>query len=272
MCPVTVEAHYGSAGLLNEILGALRAAGADIDRLTLDDLAPVEEFHTFGRLATVALAEAAAVTDADAVIDLGAGIGGPARHLAATRGAHVTAVDLTPAFCEVAEELNRRTGLADRVVVHCASALDVPFADASFDVAWTQHASMNIEDKAGLFAEARRVLKPGGRFAMFDIQAGDVQPIHFPVPWAETADISFLATIDESASLLGDAGFRRAVWEDLTDEAIAFYDGLAAAPPSTAGPVGIHLLIPNLAEKGANLARNVREGRLRLLRAVCIAV
>lgn len=270
---MTVEAHYGSSGLLDEILGALVAAGADIEHLTLDDLAQVEEFHTFGRAATDALADAASITDGDRVIDLGAGIGGPARHLAATRGARVAAVDLTPAFCEVAEDLNHRTGLADRIDVHCASALDVPLDDASFDVAWTQHASMNIEDKAGLFAEASRLLKPGGRFAMFDIQAGAVQPIHFPVPWAETPDISFLAEIEATASLVEAAGFRRDVWEDLTEDAIAFYEGLASAPPpSHARPVGIHLLIPNLAEKGANLARNVREGRLRLLRAVCIAV
>lgn len=268
----TVETHYGAFGLLEEILGALAEAGADLEHLEPDDLVDLEEFHTFGRLATVALADAAAITDGDRVIDLGAGIGGPARYLAATHGAHVTAVDLTPAFCQVAQELNRRTGLADRIEVHCASALDVPFGDESFDVAWTQHASMNIEDKVGLFVEARRVLRPGGRFAMFDIQAGDVQPIHFPVPWAETADISFLATLDETAAMLDAAGFRRDLWEDLTGETIAFYDGLAAAAPRQAGPVGIHLLIRNLAEKGANLARNVREGRLRLLRAVCTAV
>lgn len=163
MCPVTVEAHYGSFGLLVEILGALRGAGADIDHLTSDDLAPVEEFHTFGRRATDELADAAAITPGDLVIDLGAGIGGPARHLAATRGVHVSAVDLTPSFCEVAQELNRRRGLDDRVDVHCVSALDVPFEDASFDVAWTQHASMNIEDKAGLFAEARGAAPPAAR-------------------------------------------------------------------------------------------------------------
>jgi SAM-dependent methyltransferase len=266
---VTVQDHYEQFGLLDEILAALGTAGADVERLTLDDLAPVEEFHTFGRRGTIALADAAGIGDGDAVVDLGAGIGGPARFLAATRGAQMTTVDLTPAFCEVAEELNRRTGLADRIDVRCASALDVPLESDSFDVAWTQHASMNIEDKAGLFAEAWRLLKPGGRFALFDLQAGDVQPIHFPVPWAETDAISHLATIDETAALLDGAGFRRDVWEDLTDEALAFYDGLAAGPPAQPGPVGMQLLIPNIAEKGANLARNVREGRVRVLRAVC---
>lgn len=269
---MNVEEHYSRSGLLDEILAALIAAGADVDALTLGDLAPVEEFHTFGRLATVALAEAAAIGQGESVVDLGAGIGGPARYLAATRGATVTAVDITPEFCVVAEELNRRTGLADRIDVRCASAIDTSLEDTTFDVAWTQHASMNIEDKAGLFAEARRVLKPGGRFAMFDIQAGHEQPIHFPVPWADRQDISFLATIDESAALLDAAGFRRDVWEDLTDEALAFYDGLALGPPTQGSPVGIHLLIPNLAEKGANLVRNVREGRVRVLRAVCVAV
>jgi SAM-dependent methyltransferase len=267
-----VEAHYGSFGLLDEILGALGAAGADVEHLTLDDLAPVEEFHTFGRMGTVALADAAGISAGETVVDLGAGIGGPARYLASERGARVTAVDLTPAFCEVAEELDRRTGLADRIDVHCGSALDLPFDDGTFDVAWTQHASMNIEDKAGLFAEARRVLEPGGRFAMFDLQAGDVQPIHFPVPWAETREISFLATMEESAALLDAAGFRRDVWDDLTDEALAFYERLAAGTPARPGPLSLHLLVPNLPEKGANLARNVREGRLRVLRGICIAV
>lgn len=269
---MTVQDHYGAFGLTDQILDALKSVGADVEHLSLEDLAPVEEFHTFGRLGTMQLADAVDIKAGESVVDLGAGIGGPARYLASARGATVTTIDLTPEFCAVAEDLNRRTGLTDHIDVRCGSATELPFDDASFDVAWTQHASMNIEDKASLYREARRVLKPGGRFAMFDLQAGDVRPIHFPVPWAEDPSISFLASFEETAALLDTAGFRRDVWEDLTPTALSFYEQLAAGPPPKAGPLGMHLLIPNMAAKGANLTRNVQENRVRVLRAVATAV
>ena len=180
-----VEANYTRGGLQQAVLDAIVADGYDPDDLDPEALAPAEEFHTFGRAATVALAEAASITADDRVIDVGSGLGGPARYLARVHGCHVVGVDLTQELCDVAADLTRRVGLSDRVEIRQGDALALPFPDGSFDVAWTQHVSMNIADKAGFYAEMRRVLRPGGRLAFFDLLSGPDQPIHFPVPWAE---------------------------------------------------------------------------------------
>ena len=265
-----VEHNYSRGGLRQAVLEAIVADGFDPDDLDPESLAPAEEFHTFGRAATVALADAAAITAEDRVIDVGSGLGGPARYLARDRHCHVTGVDLTPELCEVAADLTRRVGLADRVEIRQGNALDLPVRDGAFDVAWTQHVSMNIADKAGLYAEMRRVLRPGGRLAFFDLLSGPNQPIHFPVPWAEKPASSALATTDETRALVTDAGFEIRVWEDLTTEAVAFYASLAAGPPPDQH-LGMHLLISDLPTKGANLKRNVEESRLTLIRCVADA-
>jgi SAM-dependent methyltransferase len=265
-----VAEHYGRGDLLDRVLQALRDSGYDPDDLDPEALAPAEEFHTLGRAATVALAEAAGVGPDDHVLDVGSGLGGPARLLARRYGARVTGVDLTPELCEVAADLTRRVGLDDRVEIHQGDALDLPFDDASFDVVWTQHVSMNIADKPRLFAEMCRVLRPSGRLAFFDILAGPVQPIHFPVPWAEDESVSALATPAETRAIVEGLGLQVRVWEDVTAEAIAFYEGLAAGPPEPA-PLGLHLVVPNLPTKGANLTRNAVEERIVLQRCVADA-
>lgn len=265
-----VQRHYTRGGLLDSVLEAIREAGHDPDHLDPEVLAPAEEFHTLGRPASIELAEAAGVSAADRVLDVGSGLGGPARLLARRYGCHVTGIDLTPELCEVALDLTRRSGLSDLVDIRQGDALALPFDDARFDVVWTQHASMNIEDKATLFAGMRRVLRPGGRLAFFDLLAGPEQPIHYPVPWAEDDRTSFLASPADTQALLADAGFSVQVWDDVTKAANAFYRRMAAMPP-VPSPLGLHLLIPDLAAKGANLARNVEEGRLVLIRCVADA-
>jgi ubiquinone/menaquinone biosynthesis C-methylase UbiE len=267
-----VEAHYTRGGLLESVLAAIRAAGHDPDALDPEALGPAEEFHSLGRPATIALADAAGISGTDSVVDVGSGLGGPARLLARRYGCRVVGVDLTQELCEVAADLTRRVGLTDRVEIRQGDALAMPFADESFDVAWTQHVSMNIEDKRGLFGEMRRVTRRGGRLAFFDILAGPEQPIHFPVPWAESAATSFLASIDTTREVLAQSGWTIRVWTDVTEEAAKFYDQLASAPPSAPSPLGLHLLIPNMPAKGANLRRNVDEGRIRIVRCVADAV
>lgn len=265
-----VESNYTHGGLQQAVLEAIVADGFDPDHLDPEALAPVEEFHTFGRIATVALADAASITTEDRVIDVGSGLGGPARFLARDRGCRVVGVDLTRELCDVAIDLTRRVGLDDRVEIHQGDALSLPVPDDSFDVAWTQHVSMNIADKASFYSEMRRVVRPGGRLAFFDLLAGPNQPIHFPVPWAEDAASSALATAEATREMLADAGFEIRLWEDLTADAIAFYATLAAGP-APAQHLGIHLLISDLATKGANLKRNVEEARLTLIRCVAEA-
>jgi MPBQ/MSBQ methyltransferase len=267
----TVRRHYTSGRLQEALLAAIVASGHDPDDLDPEALAPAEEFHTFGRAATVALAEAAGIGADDRVLDVGSGLGGPARLLARRYGCQVTGIDLTPELCEVATDLTRRVGAGDRVEILEGDALDLPFDDATFDVVWTQHVSMNIADKVGFYANMRRVVRPGGRLAFFDILAGPESPIHLPVPWAEDPAASHLATAEETRRLVTEAGFAVRTWDDLTADALAFFIGLAEAPP-VLQPLGLHLLIPDMPVKGANLRRNVEEGRLVVVRAVADAV
>ena len=271
MAADAVQQHYTTGRLQQAVLAALVAAGHDPDALDPEALAPAEEFHTFGRQATVALAEAAGIAEDDHVLDVGSGLGGPARLLARRYGCHVTGIDLTQELCDVATDLTRRVGLADRVGIHQGDALDLPFDDESFDVVWTQHVSMNIADKARLFGEMRRVARPGGRLAFFDILGGPETPIHFPVPWAEDPSVSSLATREETRQLVTGAGFATRVWDDLTEEAVGFYQRLADTPPDPQ-PLGLHLLVANMATKGANLKRNAEENRIAVIRCVADAI
>lgn len=163
--------HYGRADLLEAILAAVRATGKDPDALTPDDLAPIDQFHTRGKPATIELATLAGLRAGMRVLDVGGGIGGPARTLAAEFGCSVTVLDLTEAYVRTGEAITARLGLSDRVSFRHGSALALPFADGSFDAAWTQHSSMNVADKAQMYAEIRRVLRPGGIFALHEVMA-----------------------------------------------------------------------------------------------------
>jgi ubiquinone/menaquinone biosynthesis C-methylase UbiE len=266
-----VEGQY-TTGRHEAILEAIRAAGADPEKFDAAILERMEEFHSLGRVATVALAEKAAITAADAVLDVGCGIGGPARYLAGTFGASVTGIDLTAEFCDIARDLNRRTGFGDRIDIRQADALDLPFPDASFDVVWTQHVAMNIADKPALYRELRRVARPGGRLAFFDIVGGSGEPLQFPVPWADTPDLSHLIPVDEVHAAVTAAGFHIDSWEDLTEAAAEFFAKLAGGPPPNASPLGLALFVPDFPAKAANVGRNIAEGRIRMIRCIASAV
>jgi len=270
--PTDVDRHYGRGGLLDRLLAALREAGKDVERLTIDDLAPVDEFHSRRRAATVDLAQMLAPTAADRVIDIGSGLGGPARYLAATCGCSVSGVDLTAEFVAVATELTRRTGLAGQVDFRHGSALELPFPDTCFELAWTQNVAMNIADRARFYGEIRRVLKPGGRLALQDVVQGPGGTVHFPVPWADAPTLSFLRSADATRALLETAGFRVLRWDDNTAAAIAetaAERARAAAQPSARPVLGLHLVLgPSFAEKTRNGQRNLAEGRVQLINAV----
>ncbi|MGH3194513.1 MAG: class I SAM-dependent methyltransferase [Streptosporangiaceae bacterium] len=265
-----VQEQYARGDVWARIESAIRLAGGDPGRLSLDDLSPLEEFHIGGRRASIELAELAALKPNCRVLDVGAGLGGPARLLAARFGCLVTALDLTGEYCRATEMLNQATGLTGRVSVRQGSALAIPFADGEFDAVWTQHASMNIEDKPRLYAEIRRVLSDGGTFAMHDVHAGPNQPIVFPVPWADTSSVSFLATSLQTRSLVTSAGFDVVEWRDWTAEAIAFFKRGAAVSQRPA--LGVHLYVPDLARKSRNLVQNFENDRLRVTQAIFAAV
>lgn len=261
----SVGDHYDRAGLSGTLLDALRAAGKDPDALEPDDLALFDEFHVGGRPETLDLAERAGIETGSRILDVGCGLGGPARLLARRYGATVTGIDASPAFVEAGQMLTERVGLAGPVSIRLGDALDLPFEDGSFDLVWTQHVSMNVEDKDTFYRQIRRVLRPGGRLAFHDFVAGDVSPIHFPVPWADTPDLSFLVPAEAVRELVRAAGFGEVSWENRSAQGEAFLRMALAGPPP---PLGLHLYVGNTREKLANMLRNLEQGRARLLQAV----
>lgn len=267
-----VVSHYAGAGdLSSAIRSALTDAGVDLEGISTTALAPVDEFHIRGRAATLEIAAALAVDADSTVLDIGSGLGGPARTVAEVVGCHVTGIDLTPEFCETAAELSRWTGLGDRTrfAVGDATSLDLP--DAAFDAAMSVHVAMNIADKAGMYREARRVLKPGGRFVVYDVLQGPGGDVHFPVPWARDASTSHLATPEEMRSLLTGAGFSVLTEADSSESSREWF-GAMSARIAESGPPPVTFaafLGSDFAEMARNQVANLAEDRIRTVTFVC---
>jgi sarcosine/dimethylglycine N-methyltransferase len=243
---------------------ALRAVGKDPSAVRPADLAPLEDFHTLGRLATVQLAELVGVTRQDRVLDAGTGIGGTARFLASEYACVVTGVDLTEEYCDTARWLNESTGLADRISILHGDILDLPFADGSFDVIFSQHVQMNVADKVALYAEARRVLAPGGRLAMWDV-TGNGDDLIYPLPWADDAAQSHVPTNTDLRSAVEAAGLHIEHWEDLTAPAREIMRDARAKPPAQ---LGLHVFVRDFPDKIANLVRGFGDGWLEVVQVV----
>jgi MPBQ/MSBQ methyltransferase len=266
-----ISAHYTAGDLATAILDGLRASGKSPDHPTIDDLAPVDQFHLLGKPATLALARRAGLRAGMRVLDLGGGLGGAARTLASVFGCQVTVLDVTEEFCQVGAMLTARMGMSEHVTFRHGDATAIPFPDASFDIAWTQQAAMNIADKERFYTEIHRVLRPEGRYAFQEVLAGAVQPIHFPVPWAAEPTLSFLSSADEMRSGLRAVGLAEVVWVDMTVEAVAFARERAAAAAKQQGlpPLGIHLIQgADMQTKTANSNRNFFEQRTGLAHGI----
>jgi ubiquinone/menaquinone biosynthesis C-methylase UbiE len=261
--------YYEGPDIVDRLLHALVEAQLDPDALDIDDLAGLDEFHALGRGATVALADLADVQPEDRVLDIGAGIGGPARYLAARRRARVIALDATPRFCRAAELLTRGAGLADRVTVVCGDARTLPFKDASFDLAWSQAVSQNVADKQRLIAEAARVVRPGGRVALFEVVAGPGGPVELPVPWADEDEQSWLVSAEELRELLEAASLQIITWNEGQAALDAIAKATAQVPITRTDPhLGLHILMPDFEERMAGLGRNIAQDKIALVQVV----
>jgi sarcosine/dimethylglycine N-methyltransferase len=262
---------HDGADPLTVVLDALRESGRDAERIEIDDLAGIDEFHALGRPATMALAELAGIGAGVEVIDVGAGLGGPARFLAARFGARVTAVEPTARFRNACAELNRRAGLAEAIHTVDGTATKLPVADGSMEIAWMQAVAISVADKRAMADELRRVLRRGGRLAFFDSFARGDGGLHYPLPWADGPEASFVVSADELRSVFEAAGFERVVWKE-QEGALAEIGQRSFAPTVDPAHVGLARLMPDFEQRMSNVGRNIGEGRLGLLLAVLRAV
>ena len=264
--------HYTRGDLLGRLNAALRDDGIDPDHPTIEALAPYDQFHNRGIEATVDLADSMPAGPADHLLDIGSGIGGPARYFAHRFGCRVTGIDLTPEFCAVARHLTRLLGLADRVDIEVGNALAMPFADAIFDGACSMNVSMNIADKHAFYREIHRVLKPGGWLVLSELAQGPGGEVAYPTPWADSARASFLITPEETRRGLVSAGFDVVSLQDTVAQARAFAVRSRALvergekPPHRA----VTLIHGEIAKQAiANTGRGLQEGRIVPIEVFC---
>lgn len=269
-----VTSHYGSNGNIAETIAArLHREGKQLEQLTTGDLAPVDEFHIRGREATLQLAEKMNLSADSRVLDIGSGLGGPARTIAEQYGCQVTGIDVTETFCDAAQVLSGWVHLDDKVSFKCADAIDLPFSEDEFDAVMTIHAGMNIADKARMYQEARRVIKPGGTFAVYDVLQGEGGEVLYPVPWARQPPISYLATPGEMEAFLIGAGFKPVDVVDSTEESEAWFEKMAIRIAEQGpSPLSLQVLLgEDFSVMAHNQARNLAEKRVRTISYICRA-
>ncbi len=274
MTEQAVARHYGDGSIEERILGALRSTGKDVEHLTTDDLAPVDEFHIGGRPATVEIAAVMALAPGMHLLDVGCGIGGPARYFATHHGARISGIDLTPEFIDTARALTIRLHLEHLVSWHCGSALNLPFESASFDGAYIFHVGMNISDKAQLFGEVRRVLKPGSVFAVYEVMRTGTGDLSFPLPWAQTDETSFVGSPEHYRELLQTAGFSITGERNRREAALEFFAAMRAGAEGLApSPLGLPLVMgPTAPLKIGNMIACLGSDVIAPVEMICRAV
>lgn len=266
-----VESHWAQGDVYALIVSALQRVGKSLDTLTVEDLAPVDHFHARGFPATIDLADRLPVKAGDHVLDIGCGLGGPARYFATRFGCRVSGVDLTGPFIDAANRLTALLGMTGQVTTERGDALDLPFADARFDGAYSQHVTMNIPDRQRFFAEAFRVLKPGGSFGLTEHGLGPVGDPYHPLPWSEDGSGEWLATPEQTHDALAGAGFADIELEHTGAKYVAAYAAtIAAADRGELSSLGIHILLgDNALDKARNSKRNIEERRTHPLQVIC---
>jgi ubiquinone/menaquinone biosynthesis C-methylase UbiE len=255
--------HYARSNLITAIREGIAALGKTTATVTIDDLAPVDEFHIGGRVATDELVAQLHLTAADHVLDIGSGLGGAARFIAHRYGCRVSGIDLTRDYVEAGALLCRWVGLERHVSMHHADALAIPFGNETFDAAYMLHVGMNIEDKIKLFAEAARVLRPGARLGIYDVMRTDDGELAYPVPWAQTEESSALARPEQYRDALTSAGFSIRAQRDRREFALAYFSGLQAGAAGAKSRLGLHTLMGDRRpEQVSNMLDNISASRI----------
>ncbi len=268
-----VADHYTHGALEQAIQTGIEALGKSTETVTVDDLAPADEFHIGGRQASEDFLDQLGLSPEHHILDVGSGLGGASRFVASRFGSRVTGIDLTPEFVATGKAMCEWVGLSDRISLHQGSALDMPFEADRFDRAFMMHVGMNIPAKAELFTEVARVLRPGATFGVYDVMQTADGDLTFPVPWATTPDTSALASPDEYRTALQVAGFDIMAERNRRDFALAFFADMRAKAAAAEGPppLGLHILFgEDRAEKMKNMVENISAGRIAPVEMIAI--
>lgn len=267
----TIADHWGSGDVYAVIIEALEQMSKSPDAITIEDLAPVDHFHARGLAATVELADCLPLRPDQKVIDIGCGLGGPARYIAKRFQCKVNGVDITKPFVEAANKLTALLHMEDQVRIELGDGQRLPYTDASFDCAYTQHVTMNVADRSRFFAEAYRVLKPGSFFALTEHGLGPNGDAYYPLPWSEDGSGAYLMTPSQTREMLEAAGFEDIRIEDTGSKYVSAYKTvMEKAAKGVLPPLGIHILMGKTAQqKTQNSARSIVEGRTRPIQVVC---
>lgn len=267
----TIADHWGRGDVYGLIVSALNKMSKPLDSLTVEDLAPVDHFHARGFPATVELADRLPLKAGQHIVDIGCGLGGPARYLAKRFQCNVSGVDITEPFVEAANKLTALLRMERQVKIEHGDGQHLPYADSTFDGAFTQHVTMNVADRPAFFAQAYRVLKPSAFFALTEHGLGEKGDPHYPVPWSMDGSGAYLVTPSETRALLQQAGFVDIRMEDTgTKYAAGYKAAIEKAQKGELPPLGIHLLMGETApQKTRNALRNIEEGRTHPIQVIC---
>jgi len=266
-----IEDHWSKNNIYGLIVSTLGRMSKPLNGLTLEDLAPVDHFHARGFPATAELADHLPIKSGQHILDIGCGLGGPARYIAHRFQCHVRGIDITKSFVATANKLTALLRMERQVNIEHGDGQHLPYPDSSFDGAYTQHVTMNVADRAGFFREAYRVLKPGAFFAVTEHGLGPGGDPHYPLPWSSDGSGSYLVSPSRNRTILEQVGFEDIVVHNTGNKYLAGYKmAIERAETGNLPPLGLHLLMGDTAlVKMRNAAKNIEEGRTHPIELIC---